>query len=195
MEFVTAADRPNPSMLIVGEDYPNQVLRHAYYFTAKLGKRCAYICLESEPLLNVRSMLSLATGIPEKVLSGGRIPPRYFPELNDGARELYHSDCRFYDVPIDLGRLISLAKHLKTKEHTEVIVIDALHHIEFEPGKLSNPSQHRFISEVLCSVAHAGELTIVGGYNRPHVPFPDMAADSVSYCEPLDKGIAARTIN
>jgi len=195
MEFVTAADTPNPSMLIVGEDYHDQVRRHAYYFTAKLGMKCAYICLESEPMLNVRSMLSLATGIPEKVLSSGKIPPRYFPELNDGARELHHCDCWFYDGPRDLAGVISLAKYLKKTEGAEVIVIDALHRIEFEPGKLSSPSQHRFISEVLCSVAHVGELTVVAGYNRPHVPFPDLVADSVSYCEPLDKGIAARTIN
>jgi hypothetical protein len=142
MEFMTSAYRSNPSMLIVGEDYLDQVLRHAYYFTAKLGMKCAYLCLESDPVRNVRSMLSLATGISHKVLASDKVPRCYFPDLNDGAQELYHCDCQFYDAPLDIGRFVSLAKHLKT-EHTEVIVIDALHQIEFEPGKLSSPSHHR----------------------------------------------------
>jgi hypothetical protein len=50
-------------------------------------------------------------------------------------------------------------------------------------------------SQLLTAMAHAGELTVVAGFNRPHVPFPDLVSDSVSCGEPLDKGIAARTIN
>ena len=67
--------------------------------------------------------------------------------------------------------------------------------VEFWREGASSPTEQRWISQVLMAVAHAGELTVVAGFNRPHVPFPDLVADSVSYCEPLDKGIAARTIN
>lgn len=141
------------------------------------------------------SILTLATGIPEKVLSSGKIPPPYFPELNAGAEELYGCDCRFYDAPRDLAGFISLAKYVKKSEGAEVIVIDALHRMEWEPGQLSNQRQHRFMSEVLRSVAHAGELTVVAGFNRLHVPFPDLASDSTFHCEPLEKEIAARTID
>jgi hypothetical protein len=194
MDFLTSKARPNHLLLVVGENYLDEVQRYAYYYVTKLKKKCWYLCLDSTPLLNVLSMLKLASGIPLENLVSLKIPPPHFGAFNDGAAELYEADCRFSLVPpTDLAALVSLAKTVK--KQVEVLIVDDLHRIEFERGRDSTPKEQHWISQVLRAVAHAGELTVIAGFNRPHVPFPDLVADSVSYCEPLDKGIAARTIN
>jgi DnaB-like helicase C terminal domain len=137
-------------------------------------------------MLSVLSMLSLASGIERENVVDLKVAPSDFGALNDGAAELFEADCRFsLAPPRDLAALVSLAKQLKKQEGVEVLIIDALHRIELERGRDSTPSEQRSISQVLTAVAHAGELTVVAGFNRPHVPFPDLVADSVSYCKPL----------
>jgi len=142
------------------------------------------------------SMLGLASGVPRQDLLSLKIAPPHFGALNDGAAELYEADCKFsLAPPTDFAGIVSLAKILRKQEGVEVLLIDAFHRIVFERGRDSTPAEQRRISQVLTAMAHAGELTVVAGFNRPHVSFPDLVADSVSYCEPLDKGIAARTID
>ena len=72
---------------------------------------------------------------------------------------------------------------MKQKEGVEVLIIDALHFVEFEHGRQANETKQRRISQVMQAVAHAGELTVVAGINRPSDQFPDLASDSVFYCE------------
>ncbi len=196
MDFLTSNARQNQLMLVVGENHLDEVQRYAYYYATKSKKRCWYLCLQSTPILNVLSMLSLASGIQREDLLDLKVAPSDFGALNDGAAELYEADCRFsLAPPTDLGDILSLAKMVKRQEAVEVLIIDALHRIEFEQGNDSTPKEQHWTSQVLMALAHAGELTVIAGFHRPHVPFPDLVADSVSYCEPLDNGTAARTIN
>ena len=184
MNLLTQSDQPNPFLLVVGENYLDEIQQHAYYYSAKLGKRCWYLCLESTPMTCVLSTLSLSSGIPIEVLQSSRIPPPYFPAFNEGAAELYAADLTFCPLlSADIGTIVSLAKYLKRNKGVEVLLIDALHRVEFEPGKISSPTEQRWISQVLRAVAHAGELTVVAGFHLPGVPFPDLAADSVYHCE------------
>ena len=66
---------------------------------------------------------------------------------------------------------------------------------DFEQERASSPTEQRRLSQVMRAVAHGGALTAVAGFNRQGDPFPDLAADSTFYCEPLDNGTAARTID
>src|SRR5208283_5109652 len=147
--------------------------------STKLRKRCWCLCLESTPMVNTVSMLSLASGIPRQDLVSMKVAPLNFGALNNGAAALCEADCRFSSIaPADLASFVSLAKLLKRKEGVEVLFIDSLQRIEFEPGKVPSPTEQRWISQVIRAVAHAGELTVVAGFNRPGVPFPDLASDS-----------------
>ena len=76
MDFLTSKARPNQLLLVVGENYLDEVQRYAYYYAAKLKKRCWYISLDSTPLLNVLSMLSFASGIPREDLLDLKVSPR-----------------------------------------------------------------------------------------------------------------------
>ena len=49
---------------------------------------------------------------------------------------------------------------------------------DFEQERASSPTEQRWISQVLTSVAHAGELTVVAGFNRFGDQFPDLYSDS-----------------
>lgn len=86
MEFLTANAWPNPFNLIVGENYIGEVQKHAYYYSSVLGRKCWYICLGSTPMLNLLSMLNLASGVPRRNLLDLKIPPPYFAALNEGWR-------------------------------------------------------------------------------------------------------------
>jgi hypothetical protein len=190
MELLTQSDQANPFLLVVGENYLNEVQQHAYYYSCVLGKRCWYLSIESSPMNSLLSMLALSSGIPIEVLLSSRIPPPYFAALNDGATELYQADCRFCQTaPMDLASLVSLAKLLRRQEGIEVLLIDALHRVEFEPGRASSPTEQLWISQAMQAVAHVGELTVVAGFDSPGVPFPDLASDSTFYCESPKDGM------
>lgn len=81
---------------------------------------------------------------------------------------------------MNLAALV-LAKTVK-KEGVDILFIDALHRIEFERGRASTPAEQRLISQVLRAVAHAGELSVVAGFNRLGDQFPDLYSDSTFYC-------------
>jgi hypothetical protein len=186
MSFLTANARPNQFMLVLGENYLDEVQKYAYYYATKLRKKCWLLSCESTPMLNVLSMLALASGIGRRDLLSLTIPAPCFAALNDALETLYKADCKFSIAPPrDLASIVCLAKTLKKQEGVEVLFVDALHRIEFEPGKPSSPTEQRWISQVLTAVAHAGELTIVAGCDRPDEQFPDLAADSEYYCEPM----------
>ena len=68
MPFLTQSDQANPFMLVIGENYLDEVQKHAYYYSTILGKKCWYLCNESAPMACMLSMLSLSSGIPKDVL-------------------------------------------------------------------------------------------------------------------------------
>ena len=184
MEPLTQTGQPNSFLLIVGEDYLNEVQRHACYYAAKQRKRCWYLCLESTPMLNMLSMLNLASGVPRRNLLDLKVPPPYFGALNDGAAELYKADCRFSVAPpADLASIVSLAKQLRS-EGIEVLLVDALHRIEFGKGRASTSTEQRWVAQALRAVAHASELTVIAGFHRLGDPFADLPSDSTFFCEP-----------
>ena len=189
MDFLASKARPNQLLLVVGENYLDEVQRYAYYYATKLKKRCWYLCLESTPLLSVLSMLSLTSGIPREDLLDLKVAPPDFGALNDGAAELYISDCRFSLAPsIDLSALVSLAKQLKKRGGGEVLFIDALHRIDLERGRASTPKEQRWISQVLRAVAHAGEIVVIAGFNRRGDPSPDLDSDTMYFTAPSNTG-------
>jgi replicative DNA helicase len=184
MDFLTSNARPNQLMLVVGESYLDEVQKYAYYYATKLKKKCWYIS-ESTPMPHVLSMLSLASGIPREDLLDLKVAPPDFGTLNDGAAELCEADCRFSLKPSSyLADIVSLAKTVKKQEGVEVLLIDALHRIEYERGRTSTPAEQGLISQVLRAVAHAGELTVIAGFHRPGDPFADLASDSTFFCDP-----------
>ena len=123
MEFMTSSGYINPFMLIVGESYLDEIQKYAYYYATKLKKKCWYLCLETEPMPNVLSMLNLASGIPLEDLLSFKVAPPTFGALNDGAAEIYKADCWFsLTPPLDLDTIVSLAKRVK-KEGVEVLFI------------------------------------------------------------------------
>ena len=188
MGFLTSNARPNQFMLVVGENSADEIQKYCYYYATKLRKKCWYLCIESTPMFNVLSMLSLASGVPRQDILSLKVAPPHFGALNDGAAELCEAECRFsQSPPIDLAAIVALAKTLSKQEGAEVLFIDALHRVQFEHGRASSPAEQRWISQALRAVAHAGELTVVAGLIRPGDQFPDLDCDSVYYCEPSEK--------
>jgi len=188
MDLLTSSDHPHPFMLIVGENHIDEVHKYAYYYSSLLRKRCWYLCLESTPMASMLSMLSLASGVPRHDLLDLKVAPPHFAALNEGLAALYQTHCTFsLASPMDLTGLVSLAKTVKKQGGVEVLIIDALHRVEFEHGKVSTPTEQRWISQVLRAVAHAGELTVVAGFNRPGDSFADLPSDSTFFCELPEK--------
>jgi hypothetical protein len=70
-----------------------------------------------------------------------------------------------------MNAIVSLEKMVK-KKAVVVLLVDSLHHVEFEQGRPSTPTEQRCISQVLRAMAHAGELTAVAGYHLPRCAGP-----------------------
>jgi hypothetical protein len=190
MERLTSATCPSPLLLINGQNYLSIIDQHAYYFAVRKRRKTTIICIGETPLFHTFGLISLASGIPQSDLVCSGVSPVFFPALNHAMEELYTADHTFYNPSTpDLDNIVCLAKNLKRKESAEVIITDALHFIEIEPGKQTSQSGRRLVSSVLQSVAHAAKMVLVAGYNMSDDLFADLVADSVLHCEGLSNGI------
>ena len=188
MSLLTEAADPCPFHLVNGGDYLSWVNKYGYYFSACRLMQTAFICLESKPLTNLLSMVSLATGIPKTDLFSLHVCRSDFGALNRGLTELYIANPLFCELPrLDLNELIALIRHLKKNEDVETVVIDALHRVRIDAERLATRTEQGLISSVLKSTAKVGKLRIVAGFYDPDVEFPDIHGDTVLYCGSLQK--------
>jgi hypothetical protein len=183
MRLLTDATNPYPLHLVNGADYLGWVRKYSYYYSVGLGMKTAVVCLESKPLANVVSLLSLASGIPQRDLFSLQVCRSHFGTLNRALEELDVSNPLFFEGwRLDLNGLISLIRYLKKHEAVETVIIDALHQVHSERDKPATRAEQRLISSVLQSTAHVGHFHVVAGFYDPCVPFPNLLSDSAFYC-------------
>ena len=184
VELLTLGEPPHPLMVVSGANYQEAVRKHCFDFAVQEKKKTAFLCDKATPLQSVLSLVSLATGLSQSDPDEFRVSPKHFALLNEALSALYDVDLTFCQTtPLKIDSVIALARRLKKQEGVEVFVVEGLHHIELESGKQTSQTEQRFVSALLRSVAHIGELTIVAGHYSPDDPFADLSCDSVFYCE------------
>jgi hypothetical protein len=184
MPLIASADCRHPLLLINGANYLDAIQKHCFYFALRRRLKTAFLCVVSQPLQSVLSLISLGSGIQRS--GNGNLPltPRLFPALNDSLSELYAADLAYYQIfPSLMDQVFALARRLSKEEGVEVLIVDALDCIEVKLGVPTSQMERRLISSLFKSTAHIGEMTIAAGYNVPDDAFADLAADSVFHCE------------
>jgi hypothetical protein len=183
MRLLTDATNPYPFHLVNGADYLSWVGKYAFYYSIGLGMTTAFVCVESKPITNLLALISLQSGIPQSDLFSLCVCRQHFEALNRGLEQVWAANPIFFEQRSpDLDALIALIKRLK-KESVDVVVLDALHQVRFDLKRPATRAEQRLFSSALQSTAHVGQFHIVSGFYDPYVPFPNLPADTVFYCD------------
>lgn len=180
MDIIASADCLNPLLMIVGQDYQQWVLRHAYFYASKQGKKTAFVCFNATPLHYLVGLLVLSSGIPEEDLRAFKVSPHFFETFNEACSELHTANLCFYEMKdfVDFPRFVED----RIEDGVEVLVIDAMNAITIS-GKPANQIRRQYISFVLQSIAHDEAMTIVAGC-KDDDRFPGFFSDSTFHCDP-----------
>ena len=173
MSLLAEATNPYPLHLVNGGNHLEWVRKYAFYYSMGLGKKTAFVCLESRPLSSILSLISLASGIPKTDLHSLQVCRSHFEALNRALEQVWVTNPRFCEPrSLDMNGLIRLIRNLKKHAGVETVIIDALHQVRFDGDTPATRAEQRLISSVLRSTAHVGKLRIVAGFCDPAIRVP-----------------------
>jgi hypothetical protein len=182
MRLLTDANGPYPLHLVNGADYLSWVTKYGYYFSTQ-GMKTAFLCLESRPLTNLLTLISLQSGISQGDLLSLYVCRKHFEVLNHALEQIYAINPIFCESSrLDLNRLIALIRQLKKHQGIEAVIVDALHRVRLDGSKHTTSKEQSHISSILKATANVGRMNIVAGFYDLEVEFPNLPADTVFHC-------------